>query len=86
MSAGQVFWLSVQPVGASLPTGVCPGSGRADALALPVPDHSGGTAPDLHRVPGCLAEEVRGLGLATLAPFVEINFKPVVNPCQGKSV
>jgi len=29
MSAKQVFWLSVQPVRASLPTGVDPGSGRA---------------------------------------------------------
>ncbi len=30
------------------------GSGRQMPFPLSVPDYSGGTAPDLHRVPDCL--------------------------------
>jgi len=55
LAARQVFWLSDQPEGVSLPTGVNPGSGRLKTFALSVPDYSGGTAPDSHRVPECLA-------------------------------
>jgi hypothetical protein len=54
-AAGQVFWLSAQPVRASLPIRVRPDSGRAHAPSLTVPDYSGGTAPDSHRVPDCQA-------------------------------
>jgi hypothetical protein len=56
LSAGQVFWLSAQSARDSLPIRVGPDSGRADAPSLTVPDHSGGSAPDLHRVPGCQAD------------------------------
>ncbi len=54
-TARQVFWLSAQPEGAGLPTGVNPGSGHGQP-APSVPDYSGGTAPDLHRVPECLVD------------------------------
>jgi hypothetical protein len=56
LSAGQVFWLSARSVRDSLPIRVNPDSGRAIAPSLTVPDHSGGSAPDLHRVPGCQAD------------------------------
>jgi hypothetical protein len=56
LSAGQVFWLSVLSVRDSLPIRVNPDSGRANAPSLAVPDYSGGSAPDLHRVPGCQAD------------------------------
>ena len=32
-----------------------PGSGRLAPATLSVPDYSGGTAPDSHRVPECLS-------------------------------
>ena len=44
--AGQV---SDRPERSGLPTGVRPGSDQFQAAF--VPDYSGGTAPDLHRVP-----------------------------------
>jgi hypothetical protein len=55
-TARQVFWLSDQPEEVSLPTGVFISPRQWPAMALPcsVPDYSGGTAPDLHRVPDCL--------------------------------
>ena len=55
-TARQVFWLSDQPEEVSLPTGVfiSPRQWPAFALTFSVPDYSGGTAPDLHRVPDCL--------------------------------
>ena len=55
-TARQVFWLSDQPEEVSLPTGVfykAPAV-AACALTFSVPDYSGGTAPDSHRVPDCL--------------------------------
>ena len=55
-TARQVFWLSDQPEEVSLPTeGLYkPRAVAAFALTFSVPDYSGGTAPDLHRVPDCL--------------------------------
>jgi hypothetical protein len=54
-STRQVFWLSDQPENVSLPAGfLSPGSGRLVAATFSVPDYSGGTAPDSHRVPDCL--------------------------------
>jgi hypothetical protein len=55
-TARQVFWLSDQPEEVSLPTeGLYkPPAVAACALTFSVPDYSGGTAPDLHRVPDCL--------------------------------
>ena len=52
----QVFWLSDQPEEVSLPTeGLYkPPAVAAFALTFSVPDYSGGTAPDSHRVPDCL--------------------------------
>jgi hypothetical protein len=51
-----VFWLSDQPEEVSLPTeGLYkPPAVAAFALTSSVPDYSGGTAPDSHRVPDCL--------------------------------
>jgi hypothetical protein len=62
-TARQVFWLSDQPEEVSLPTeGLYkPPAVAAFALTSSVPDYSGGTAPDLHRVPDCL-----GFGLQIL--------------------
>ncbi|BBF91612.1 hypothetical protein BLTE_02970 [Blastochloris tepida] len=48
----QVFWLSDQPPPSSLPNGVVPISGLALALEGGVPDYSGGSATEFHRVPG----------------------------------
>ncbi len=70
MAAGQVFWLSAQPVEDSLPIRVVPDSGRALVPSLTVPDYSGGSAPDSHRVPGCLAV------LALFIAFPELSVKP----------
>ncbi len=70
MVAGQVFWLSAPPVEDSLPIRVVPDSGRALVPSLTVPDYSGGSAPDLHRVPGCLAV------LALFIAFPELSVKP----------
>ncbi len=55
-TARQVFWLSDQPEEVSLPTGVChkPPAVAGNCLTFSVPDYSGGTAPDFHRVPDCL--------------------------------
>jgi hypothetical protein len=55
-TARQVFWLSDQPEKVSLPTGVFHQSPAVagTCLTFSVPDYSGGTAPDLHRVPDCL--------------------------------
>ena len=55
-TARQVFWLSDQPEEVSLPTRVFHKSPAVAAFALTfsVPDYSGGTAPDSHRVPDCL--------------------------------
>ena len=54
-TARQVFWLSDQPEEVGLPTGVRVSPAVAGcALTSSVPDYSGGTAPDSHRVPDCL--------------------------------
>ena len=56
MHRRQVFWLSDQPESVSLPTGVVyqPPAVAGTCLTFSVPDYSGGTAPDSHRVPDCL--------------------------------
>ena len=55
-TARQVFWLSDQPEEVSLPTRGLdqPPAVAGNFLTVSVPDYSGGTAPDLHRVPDCL--------------------------------
>ena len=55
-TARQVFWLSDQPENVSLPTeGLYkPPAVAGNCLTFSVPDYSGGTAPDSHRVPDCL--------------------------------
>jgi hypothetical protein len=59
ITARQVFWLWDLPEEASLPAGVLGKSPAVAGLSLAssVPPHSGGTAPDSHRVPDCLAIE-----------------------------
>lgn len=52
----QVFWLSDLLKGRGLPLGVNPESDRSESSNPRrsfIPDYSGGTATDLHRVPGC---------------------------------
>jgi hypothetical protein len=71
VSAGQVFWLSVQPVRASLPLRVSPESGRA----LPFPSPSPITAAGPPRI--CTGFRIAGQPL----DFRYIIFRGL---CQGK--
>ena len=48
-----------------------PGSGRQTPQLSSVPDYSGGTAPDSHRVPDCLEVQLVGILLTRGRGFVK---------------